>query len=194
MKITPFANSTLNSEMNTRFLGFFFFFFFQNHAVFRQLQGKPPILRKFWAQGPPGVKTPLAPLIKIPDPRLQALTFMAQSHLSMSAKWTRGQFQSCTHWIFTIRIMRRKFGSWIKWEVKLLDTLSNQVKVKDLRRGRPNLTCKLSFYHSPNKNISGHEFTWSIFGPFSNQDENWIFGTGRGCWCQLRGKLGVSVN
>ncbi len=27
--------------------------FFQNHAVFRQFQGKTPILSKFWAQGPP---------------------------------------------------------------------------------------------------------------------------------------------
>ena len=36
-------------------------------------KGKPPILSKFWAQGPPlGVKTPLgSPLIKILDPRLQ---------------------------------------------------------------------------------------------------------------------------
>ena len=46
--------------------------FLQNHAVSGNLKGKIPILRTFWAQGPPpfGVKTLLAPPTKILDPRL----------------------------------------------------------------------------------------------------------------------------
>ncbi len=34
------------------------------------VKGKTPILPKFWAQAPLGVKTPLGPLTKILDPRL----------------------------------------------------------------------------------------------------------------------------
>ncbi len=39
------------------------------------VKGKTPILNKFWAQPPLGVKIPLAPLTKILDPRLQTLGF-----------------------------------------------------------------------------------------------------------------------
>ncbi len=47
---------------------------FQNHADFRQLQGKNPILSKFWAQSNPP-KNSAAPLTNILDPRLYGTPF-----------------------------------------------------------------------------------------------------------------------
>ncbi len=44
--------------------------FFKIMQFSGNFKGKPPISSKFWAQGPPGVKTPLDPLTKILDPRL----------------------------------------------------------------------------------------------------------------------------
>ncbi len=47
---------------------------FQNHAIFRQFEGKLRILSKFWAQNPLGSELSWGPLTKVLDPPMEGMS------------------------------------------------------------------------------------------------------------------------